>query len=125
MQRTATPTEGLPPALAEQAREIERVATHVLVLHEGHTVVAGSVSDLLGRYHARVRLLVDEPQVARHIIEDAPEKVQILEADHGNFVLSMAVEQVPVLNRHLVEAGVTVRTIMPIRSLEEYFLSII
>ena len=105
-------------------QEIERVATHVLVLHQGHTVVAGAMGDLLKRYHARVRLLVDEPQAARRIIEDTPEAVQILEADNGNFILSMALERVPVLNRHLVKAGVTVRAITPLRSLEAYFLSI-
>ena len=104
--------------------EIERVATHVLVLHQGHTVVAGAVHDLLECAKARVQLLVDEPQVTRRILEDSMEKVQVLEANNGHFVLSMALDQVPLLNRHLVGAGVTVRALMPIRSLEAYFLSI-
>jgi ABC-2 type transport system ATP-binding protein len=104
--------------------EIERVATHVLVLHQGHTVVAGAVHDLLECAEARVQLLVDEPQVTRRILEDSMEKVQVLEANNGYFVLSMALDQVPLLNRHLVGAGVTVRALMPMRSLEAYFLSI-
>jgi hypothetical protein len=36
----------------------------------------------------------------------------------------MALDQVPLLNRHLVGAGVTVRALIPMRSLEAYFLSI-
>jgi hypothetical protein len=36
----------------------------------------------------------------------------------------MAVDQVPLLNRHLVGAGVTVRALVPMRSLEAYYLSI-
>jgi len=52
------------------------------------------------------------------------EKVQVLEANNGHFVLSMTLDQVPLLNRHLVGAGVTVRALMPMRSLEAYFLSI-
>jgi ABC-2 type transport system ATP-binding protein len=104
--------------------EIERVATHVLVLHQGHTVVEGAVHDLLECSNARVQLLVDEPQVTRRILEDLMEKVQVLEANNGHFVLAMAWDQVPLLNRHLVGAGVTVRALMPMRSLEAYFLSI-
>ena len=104
--------------------EIERVATHVLVLHQGHTVVAGAVHALLECAKARVQLLVDEPQVTRRILEDSMEKVQILEANNGHFVLSMTLEQVPLLNHHLVGAGVTVRALIPMRSLEAYFLSI-
>ena len=104
--------------------EIERVATHVLVLHQGRTVVEGAVHDLLESSEARVQLLVDEPQVTRRILEDIMEKVQVLEANNGHFVLSMTLDQVPLLNRHLVGAGVTVRALMPMRSLEAYFLSI-
>lgn len=103
-------------------QEVERIATHVLVLHQGRTVVTGAVNDLLGHDKPRVRLQVDEPEVARRIIEDSEQEIQIFQAHHGDFLLAMALDQVPHLNRHLVQAGVTVRAIMPIRSLEEYFL---
>jgi ABC-2 type transport system ATP-binding protein len=105
-------------------QEIEWMATRVLVLRQGHTVVEGAVYDLLGRANARVRLVVDEPQIARRILEDITEEVQVLEANNGHFLLSMALDQVPVLNCHLVEAGVMVRALTPMRSLEAYFLSI-
>ena len=105
-------------------QEIEVVATHVVVLHQGRMVVEGAVHDLLQCAQVRVRLLVDEPQVTRRLLEDRMEKVQVLEANDGHFVLAMALDQVPLLNRHLVGAGVTVRALMPMRSLEAYFLSI-
>jgi ABC-2 type transport system ATP-binding protein len=105
-------------------QEIEWMATRVLVLRQGHTIVEGTVHDLLGRANARVRLVVDEPQVARRILEDITEEVQVLEANNGHFLLSMALDQVPVLNCHLVKAGVMVRALVPMRSLEAYFLSI-
>lgn len=105
-------------------QEIEWMATRVLVLRQGHTIVEGTVHDLLGRTNARVRLVVDEPQVARRILEDITEEVQVLEANNGHFLLSMALDQVPVLNCHLVKAGVMVRALVPMRSLEAYFLSI-
>ena len=106
-------------------QEIERIATHVLVLRQGRTVVADAVHDLLGRNHARVQLRVDEPEAARRIMEDATQAVQILKAHDSDFLLSMDLEQVPCLNRRLVQAGVTVRAITPIRSLEDYFLRMI
>jgi ABC-type multidrug transport system ATPase subunit len=105
-------------------QEIEVVATHVVVLHQGQTVVEGAVYDLLQCAQVRVRLLVDEPQVTRRILAEIMETVQVLEENNGHFVLSMSVEQVPLLNRHLVGAGVTVRALVPMRSLEAYFLSI-
>jgi ABC-2 type transport system ATP-binding protein len=105
-------------------QEIEVVATHVVVLHQGQTVVEGAVPDLLQCAQVRVRLLVDESQVTRRILAEIMETVQVLEENNGHFVLSMSVEQVPLLNRHLVRAGVTVRALVPMRSLEAYFLSI-
>jgi ABC-type multidrug transport system ATPase subunit len=104
--------------------EIEVVATHVLVLHQGQTVVEGAVHDLLQCAQVRVRLLVDEPQTTRRLLEETMETVHVLEANNGHFVLSMVLDQVPLLNRHLVGAGVTVRALVPMRSLEAYFLSI-
>src|SRR5215510_11499707 len=59
-------------------QEIEWMATRVLVLRQGHTIVEGTVHDLLGRANARVRLVVDEPQIARRILEDITEEVQVL-----------------------------------------------
>lgn len=103
-------------------QEIERMATHVLVLQQGRTIVAGTVHDLLERDHTRVRLRVDEPEMARRIIEDPQHAIQVIQTHHGEFLLAMALDQIPRLNRHLVQAGVTVRAIMPIRSLEDYFL---
>jgi ABC-type multidrug transport system ATPase subunit len=103
-------------------QEIERIATHVLVLHEGRIVVAGTVKDLLGYDRARVQLQVDEPEAARRILEAPDQSIQILKADDGDFLLAMSLDQVPRLNRHLVQAGVTVRALSPVRTLEEYFL---
>jgi ABC-type multidrug transport system ATPase subunit len=103
-------------------QEIERMATHVLVLHQGRTVIAGAVNDLLGRDHTRVRLHVDEPEMTRRILEERTQGVQVLEVHDGELLLAMALEQVPRLNRALVQAGVTVRVITPTRSLEDYFL---
>jgi ABC-type multidrug transport system ATPase subunit len=103
-------------------QEVERMATHVLVLDQGRTVVTGTVNDLLGRDTARVRLQVDEPEVARRVIDNPEQEIQVLQAHGGDFLLAMALDQVPRLNCQLVQAGVTVRAIMPIRSLEEYFL---
>src|SRR4029450_11321928 len=81
--------------------ELELVASHVLVLHQGQTVVAGAVHDLLQCAQVQVRLLVDEPQTARQLLEETMETVQVLEANNGHFVLSMAVDQVPLLTGHL------------------------
>ena len=86
------------------------VATHVLVLHQGQTVVAGAVHDLLACAMARVQLLVDEPR--GHGSGSSRISWRRCKswrgANNGHFLLSMAWEQVPLLNRHLVEAGVTV-----------------
>jgi ABC-2 type transport system ATP-binding protein len=105
-------------------QEIERMATHVLVLDRGRTVVTGAVHDLLERDNARVRLHVDEPERVRRLLENPEQDIQVLQAHHGDFLLAMALDQVPHLNRQLVQAGVTVRAITPIRSLEDYFLRI-
>jgi hypothetical protein len=67
---------------------------------------------------------VDEPERVRRLLENPEQDIQVLQAHHGDFLLAMALDQVPDLNRQLVQAGVTVRAITPIRSLEDYFLRI-
>jgi len=63
------------------------------------------------------------PQIARRNTRGRHGGVQVLEANKGHFLLAMAGDQVPVLNCHLVEAGVMAERSYPCVS-GSVFLSI-
>ena len=49
--------------------EVEQTCTHVVVLHKGRLVAAGSVTDIAGT--ASTRLAVDDPEEAQRILAEA------------------------------------------------------
>ena len=105
--------------------EVEQVATRMVIINKGAAVVEGSVTELLNDIDVNVTFEVNQPEKARTVIHQA--------VDLGNALISvnaMNVEarlhrsQIPLATKALVEAGVEIRSIKPVRSLEQYFLSL-
>ncbi len=104
--------------------EVEMIATRMAVIHQGKLRVAGSVQELLKQGQAAVLIKTDRPEEALQFLKtkDAygPAKIQ---SDGVNVELEQ--EQIPELNRQLVQAGFNVSALVPQRSLETYFLNLI
>ena len=104
--------------------EVELIATRMAVIHQGKLRVAGSVQELLKHGQAAVLIKTDRPEEALQFLKtkDAygPAKIQ---SDGVNVELEQ--EQIPELNRQLVQAGFNVSALVPQRSLETYFLNLI
>lgn len=104
--------------------EVEMIATRMAVIHQGKLRVAGSVQELLKQGQAAVLIKTDRPEEVLQFLKtkDAygPAKIQ---SDGVNVELEQ--EQIPELNRQLVQAGFNVSALVPQRSLETYFLNLI
>jgi ABC-2 type transport system ATP-binding protein len=100
------------------------IATRMAVIHQGKLRVAGSVQELLKQGQAAVLIKTDRPEEALQFLKTkdtcGPAKIQ---SDGVNVELEQ--EQIPELNRQLVQAGFNVSALVPQRSLETYFLNLI
>jgi ABC-2 type transport system ATP-binding protein len=103
--------------------EIEQTATRMAIINNGSTVVQGGVNELLAEGTPMVTLQASPLEDARRVVAQFP-GVTGLEVD--GVVLRFSAERgaIPALARRLVEEHIAIDSIVPRRSLEEYFLAI-
>ena len=104
--------------------EIELVANRMLIINKGNKIVEGKVDELLKSNVLKVTIEVDKPEESKNILQNTSWYKNI-ESIHGNKInFNLEQEDIPALNKYLVENGIKVSALIPVRSLEDYFLSI-
>lgn len=104
--------------------EVELVANRMIIINKGTTRVQGTVKELLDATRLNVNFEVNNRDKTLSLINSSKWK-EFLESENRNkFNLLIEEDQIPLLNKYLVENEVEVKAIVPTRSLEEYFLSI-
>jgi ABC-2 type transport system ATP-binding protein len=105
--------------------EVEKTCDHVAIVDRGEMVASGPLAELQGGGKPRVLIGVDGTAAALKILAAVP-GVSDLGSEDGVIQASVAdPDVIPELNRTLVEAGIPVRRLEPVRaSLEERFLAI-
>lgn len=103
--------------------EIEQTATSMAIINRGTLVIQGSVEELLSGRDALVRIDARPADRAVEILTPLPFITGITR--EGNVLdVNMPSDKAAEANAVLVRAGIEVRSLVPRRSLEEYFLSI-
>ena len=103
--------------------EIEQTATRMAIINNGSTVVQGGVNELLADGTPMVTLQAAPLEEARRVVAHFP-GVTGLEVDGPVLRFSADRGAIPALARRLVEEHIAIDSIVPRRSLEEYFLAI-
>ncbi len=116
--------------------EIEQVANRMAIINKGELVVQGEVTKLLDERETFVIVQGEPKRLIGEVLRSkalnllAPQlpagskgRLQFTEKD-GSFQISMPFSEIPRLNKELVRRGVRVHSLIPRRSLEEYFLSL-
>jgi ABC-2 type transport system ATP-binding protein len=105
--------------------EVEKTCDYVAIVDRGEIVTMGPLADLQGEGKPRVLIGVDGTAAALEILSAVP-GVSDVESENGVIQASVSdPDVIPELNRRLVEAGLPVRRLEPVRaSLEERFLAI-
>jgi len=103
--------------------EIEQTATRMAIINNGSTVVQGGVNELLADGTPMVTLQAAPLEEARRVVAQFP-GVTGLEVDGAVLRFSADRGAIPALARRLVEEHIAIDSIVPRRSLEEYFLAI-
>lgn len=103
--------------------EIELTATSMAIINRGKLVVQGGVHALLNDGVHVVRIDAAPLDGAEMVAQQFPGVVK-LEKENGALTVHMRADAVAELNAALVAQGIRVRSLIPKRSLEDYFLSL-
>ncbi|HVO75351.1 MAG TPA: ABC transporter ATP-binding protein [Ignavibacteriaceae bacterium] len=104
--------------------EVELVANRMIIINKGTTVIEGEVKDLLNAADLKVVFEVNDPQKAKSLIQKNSWVSKLDSIIDNKLIFNLSTDEIPFLNRYLVENSIDIRAIVPRRSLEEYFLNI-
>lgn len=103
--------------------EVELTANRMIVINRGKAVVEGAVQDLLNAGRMKVTISTPQAQEAAVILRSTHADASIQVAD-GAIVMLAERADIPHIVQHLVHASISVERVVPVRSLEEYFLTL-
>lgn len=104
--------------------EIEAIANRMIIIDKGKKVIEGSVSDLINSGEMEVKFETGEPQKSYALLEEKGFADKIKEKSDGFFIMKTTKSEIPGINKLLVDSGIPVQSIIPTRSLEQYFLNL-
>jgi ABC-type multidrug transport system ATPase subunit len=105
-------------------KEIELISDRMLVMYEGRSVAEGKVDDLLQTYKARIRIKVSNVSEAIEILRKTNfSKVEI--SSEQDIICKIKEEEIPRVISILLENHINVFNVIPERSLEDYFMSLV
>ncbi len=103
--------------------EVEQTCSHVVVMHHGDVVASGRVADLVGAATG-LQVEVNDPVRAAEVAAGVAGATAIEIVD-GGVRLELVGTPRSVLVRALVEAGLDVERVAPVRGLEQAFLALV
>lgn len=103
--------------------EVEQICNRMVIINKGKSVVEGNVSELLTGSRMKVSYVTDDNEQTLALLSNSEFKDNINGIEKEKLTLLMEHENIPKLNDFLSKEGVKVYSIEPIRSLEEYFIT--
>ena len=96
----------------------------MIIINKGKKIVDGEVDSLLRANVLKVTIEVDNIEQAKSVLQNTKwyDKIELIKGAELSFTLEQ--NEISALNKYLVENGINVNAIVPVRSLEDYFLSI-
>jgi ABC-type multidrug transport system ATPase subunit len=104
--------------------EVELIATRMIILNRGKVQVEGTVDDLLKSDKVSVTFEVDNVEEVQNIINESQWKESYKSTFKNELKFELTKDEITNLNKFLVEKKIAVSAIVPVRSLEDYFLKI-
>lgn len=104
--------------------EMEQIADSILIIDKGKKVAEGSKGDLLNPDKTQVELITDNKEEAIRKIKESNWGNSVISNGNGGILLEIKKDQIPQLNRLLVEKDINVISLRPKHSLEDFFLSL-
>lgn len=103
--------------------EIEQIATHILIIHQGKKMAEGPTASLLDPNKTIVQIKTLDDLEAKQKLIDSPYQSNVLERKEGLY-LNIPKLSIPALNAFLVASNISVLSLESKNSLEDYFLQL-
>ncbi len=103
--------------------EIEQIATHILIIHQGKKMAEGPTSTLLDPNKTIVQIKTLDDQAAKQKLMDSVYRSNLLDRSEGIY-LSIPKLEIPALNAFLVSSNIALLSLEAKNSLEDYFLQL-
>jgi ABC-type multidrug transport system ATPase subunit len=103
-------------------KEIEQMATRMIIINKGSKVVEGDVQELLDAAILDLKIDVSEPEKAFGVLKNTFSRTEIRLETEGSLIMKVNKSDIPQINKTLVDNGFMVYSINPVNSLEQYFL---
>ena len=105
-------------------REIELIATRMIIIDKGATKVEGTVEDLLNIDKLKVKFEVNDSQKTLILLEQSRWKKNYLSTDNNYLIFEMEKMEIHELTKFFINNDIEISSVIPMRSLEDYFLKI-
>jgi ABC-type multidrug transport system ATPase subunit len=103
--------------------EIEQIATHILIIHQGKKMAEGSTSTLLDPNKTIVQIKTLDDQAAKQKLMGSIYQSNVLDRSEGLY-LTIPQLNIPALNTFLVSENIALLSLEAKNSLEDYFLQL-
>jgi ABC-type multidrug transport system ATPase subunit len=103
--------------------EIEQIATHILIIHQGKKMAEGTTESLLDPNKTIVQIKTLDELDAKQKIMNSNYQSHLLNRSEGLF-LTIPKLEIPALNAFLVASNIAVLSLETKNSLEDYFLQL-
>ncbi len=105
-------------------REVEIIATRMIIISKGTTQVEGTVNGLLNTEKMSVTLEVENIEDAMRVINESKWKEFYHSSIKNQLQFEMMKNDVAELNKFLNDRNILVSSVVPVHSLEDFFLKI-
>jgi ABC-type multidrug transport system ATPase subunit len=103
--------------------EIEQIASHILIIHQGKKMAEGPTSSLLDPNKTIVQIKTLDDIDAKQKLLESVYRSNLLERNEGLY-LSIPKPEIPALNTFLVASNISLLSLEAKNSLEDYFLQL-
>jgi len=104
--------------------EVEMIANRMVILNKGKVIVEGVVKDLLNSSAMTVTYDVSSSKKAKESLESTQWKDSFLRSTDTTITLTVKSNDVADITKLFVEKSISINSVVPVRSLEEYFISL-
>ncbi|MEY3385520.1 MAG: hypothetical protein RIR53_331 [Bacteroidota bacterium] len=104
--------------------EVELTANRMVIINRGQAIIEGAVQDLLNA--GRLKVTIETPDAAKALacVKASDLAEHIHSFTDNALILMLEQSEIPHVAAMLASAGVALQGIVPVRSLEEYFISL-
>ncbi|MCX6169868.1 MAG: ABC transporter ATP-binding protein [Ignavibacteriales bacterium] len=104
--------------------EVELISTRMIIINRGTTQVEGTVEELLKTDKIKVTFEVDKIEDALRLVNESSWQNGFKSTSKSEINFELTKNEIAELNKYLIDKGIAVSAIIPVRSLEDFFLKI-